>query len=178
MTDPKAEAKVVLVVDDDDPTRESLHEALTAAGYVVATAGDGREALAALRRHRPDAILLDLMMPDLDGWAVARQIREDPEFGATPIVVMTAYGQARLAAAPVAAGYLLKPMRLDDLLGVLRRTLELRASVVGDPRGTTSGVREIPSVLRSVRLAHAVGVEVEASEPGGVSSSPARSRCE
>ncbi|HYF65225.1 MAG TPA: DNA-binding response regulator, partial [Herpetosiphonaceae bacterium] len=89
----------ILVADDNPDAREILRARLGAAGYRVLEAANGQEALAAMREHRPALALLDLMMPRLDGFAVLRQVREDPAISATPVIVLTAQvlGAAELA---------------------------------------------------------------------------------
>ena len=118
--------QVVLVVDDDEPTRAALQDVLLDAGYVVATAADGDEAVEVMHGMSPDAVVLDLMMPKLDGWSVATWMRQQPHLMGTPIVIMTAHGAATLARAPVASAYLSKPVGLDRLLGALSRAVSIR----------------------------------------------------
>jgi len=118
--------QVVLVVDDDEATREALREVLDDAGYAVATADGGSEAIDFLGKHRADVVVLDLMMPDVDGWAVADHVAGRPDIAHTPVVVMSAQGLKALAAAPAAAAYLAKPVHIDTLLGALRLALTLR----------------------------------------------------
>ncbi|WZH51518.1 MAG: response regulator [Nocardioides alkalitolerans] len=86
MTSPLA-----LVVDDDDDIRLLVELALTSfAGWQVVTATDGREAVAAAREHRPSVVLMDVMMPEMDGLAAAATLLADPETADIPIVLVTA----------------------------------------------------------------------------------------
>jgi len=126
--DPVPQRKqLTLVVDDDEAIRAALRDVLLDAGYAVATAAGGGDAIQFLQQHGADAVVLDLMMPGgPDGWAVADYIRSHAHLAGTPIVVMTAQGVRALAAAPVAAAYLTKPVSLETLLGALRRVLTLR----------------------------------------------------
>ena len=80
-------ARTILVVDDEPTLRETLAEALDADGFHVVTAADGREALARFREHRPDLVVLDLMLPELSGIEVCRIIRQE---SGVPILMLTA----------------------------------------------------------------------------------------
>ncbi|MBI5653796.1 MAG: response regulator [Chloroflexi bacterium] len=84
-----AEARTILVVDDDASIRELLRQELEAQGYRVRQARDGREALAEVKRARPDLIILDVMMPELSGFDVAAVLRNDPETLTIPIVILS-----------------------------------------------------------------------------------------
>src|SRR5262245_51972368 len=80
----------VLIVDDDHSITKVVRGYLEQAGYTVLTAHDGETALRLLRLERPDLLLLDLMLPDRDGWEITRIIRSDPALAATPIIMLTA----------------------------------------------------------------------------------------
>ena len=80
----------ILVVDDQPLVREVLERNLTVAGHHVRLAADGIEALESIRSHRPDLILLDLMMPRMDGFEVIARLRDDPKLSTIPVVVLTA----------------------------------------------------------------------------------------
>jgi CheY-like chemotaxis protein len=109
----------VLVVDDDDDVRESLCEVLADAGYDVHAAADGREALREMRSQRPCVVLLDLMMPVVDGWSVAEEMRNDPALADVRICVVTAMPQS----APVWATCLLKkPVSLAHVLDAVEQS--------------------------------------------------------
>lgn len=110
----------VLVVDDDTSILDTVSAILSSEGYHVVSAASGHEALAAIARTRPHLILLDMRMPGMDGWAVARSLRDQ---GSTvPIVVMTAAESAQRWADEVGAhGYLAKPFGLDELLAIVQR---------------------------------------------------------
>ncbi|TSD87279.1 response regulator [Mycobacterium sp. KBS0706] len=85
-----AATRRVLVVEDDAPTRLMMRRLLIGEGWKVAEAGDGREALARMGRERPDLILLDLMMPEMDGFEFLAACRKVPEFGGIPVIIVTA----------------------------------------------------------------------------------------
>jgi CheY-like chemotaxis protein len=110
----------VLVVDDDTSILDTVSSILSGEGYDVVGAATGEEALAAVARKQPVLILLDMRMPVMDGWAVARALREQGI--KVPIVVMTAAESAKRWADEVGAeGYLAKPFGLDDLLATVER---------------------------------------------------------
>ena len=118
MTRPK-----VLIVDDDEGICEFVTWGLTDRGYEVIAAGNGQEALRRAASVQPDAIILDMRMPVMDGYEFARAYRETPGPHA-PIVVMTAYLDPRAVAAEVGAqGYISKPFDLVTLADILRQYL-------------------------------------------------------
>jgi CheY-like chemotaxis protein len=82
--------KRLLVVDDDPQVADMVHQMLEGQAYIVETAADGVAALETIERNRPDVILLDLMMPQLDGFGVIERLRQDPEGSEIPIIVLTA----------------------------------------------------------------------------------------
>jgi len=110
----------ILVADDDDSLRETLVEILRFEGYEVEAARDGRQAVLSATRSRPSVVLLDMRMPILDGWQVARQLAA---LGVNvPIVVMSAQVDAEAAARGLrAAGWLEKPFKLEELLPTIGR---------------------------------------------------------
>ncbi|MHC2105470.1 response regulator [Methylobacterium sp. CM6246] len=112
---------VVLVVDDDPATRDLLTRFLKRDGFQVAAAVDGREGLDMAHRLRPRVILLDVTMPQMDGWSVLRALRGDTELGNTPIIMVTALGERNLAFSLGATDYLQKPVDWDELHGVMDR---------------------------------------------------------
>ncbi|MCB0932640.1 MAG: response regulator transcription factor [Mycobacterium sp.] len=114
----------ILVVDDDRAVRESLRRSLSFNGYTVSLAEDGVEALDAIANERPDAVVLDVMMPRLDGLEVCRQLRSTGDD--LPILVLTARDSVSERVAGLDAGaddYLPKPFALEELLARLRALL-------------------------------------------------------
>lgn len=115
----------VLVVDDDPVIRSTVAELLLDEGYAVDQAGDGSEALTLIRQCTPDAIVLDLMMPVLDGWAFVPQCRSLPECADVPIVVMSAtHGLHETAERLHAMGVravVAKPFDVDALIAIVQR---------------------------------------------------------
>jgi len=121
----------VLVVDDEPPVRTALERALRLAGYDVALAEGGERALREVAAAAPDAIVLDVLMPGLDGLEVCRRIRAAGD--TTPILMLTARDAVSDRVAGLDAGaddYLVKPFALDELLARLRALLR-RTSPVG-----------------------------------------------
>lgn len=111
----------ILVVDDDRAVRESLERALVLHGYEVTLASDGMEALQAVQRAEPDAIVLDVMMPGVDGLALTRRLRQDAV--EVPILMLTARDAVpdRVEGLDTGADdYLVKPFALEELLARLR----------------------------------------------------------
>ena len=107
---------LVLVVDDDPDILDAICDILEAEGYRVARARHGQEALDQVEGERPAVILLDLMMPVMDGVAFARALRLRPSVRDVPIVVISADGNPQRAAAVGATGYLAKPFDIEALL--------------------------------------------------------------
>lgn len=118
-----AEIRTVLLVEDDFDVRETIAEVLTDEGYVVATAADGQKAIEQLRGGlRPFVILLDLMMPGMNGYQFRLEQRSDPVLSEIPVIVLTADRLVDQKAAELgAAAYLKKPTPLTDLLATLKK---------------------------------------------------------
>jgi CheY-like chemotaxis protein len=109
----------VLIVEDDEDLRDMMAQMLTIEGFAAASVSNGREALDYLHSNKPQVILLDLMMPVMDGWEFRRQQKADPELAPVPVIVLSALDQGR--AAPVDAdAFLKKPLDFDRLLGLVR----------------------------------------------------------
>jgi two-component system chemotaxis response regulator CheY len=114
--------KRVLVVDDDASIRELLSTALEDDGYEVVPARNGEDALSVCERWRPDVIVLDLMMPVMDGWTFAKRLRERDTI---PIVVLSAANDLERHARTVGATDVVgKPFDLDQLLPKVARAAE------------------------------------------------------
>lgn len=109
----------ILVVEDDKDLRETLSEALELEGYVAVCAENGEAALRYLRSGaRPCLILLDLMMPVMDGWTFRQELLKDEALASIPVIVMTAATPAR-AAAIVAEVILYKPLHMEKVMDVV-----------------------------------------------------------
>jgi two-component system, OmpR family, KDP operon response regulator KdpE len=128
----------VLVIDDEAPILRALKINLTARKYDVSTAADGASGLAAMARERPDVLILDLGLPDMDGTDVIRGVRG---WTSTPIIVLSAWGQESQKVAALDAGaddYVTKPFGMDELLARLRAAVR-RASPAPDEPAVTTG---------------------------------------
>jgi len=119
----------ILVADDDKSIVKVVRGYLEQAGYAVLTAADGETALHMLRRERPDLVILDLMMPGLDGWEITRVVRADGLLAATPIIMLTAHGEDTDKIVGLALGaddYVTKPFNGREVVArvnaLLRRT--------------------------------------------------------
>ena len=113
-----------MVVDDDPDILEALAEILEVEGFAIRRARNGKEALERLGPRPPDLILLDLMMPVMDGWEFAQKMRTIPDFVPPPIIVLSADRNVAVKTKEIGAvSYLSKPFELDELLGLVRRTL-------------------------------------------------------
>jgi CheY-like chemotaxis protein len=111
----------ILVVDDDVDIRESLVELLQAEGYVAVGAANGQEALGLLRSRRASVILLDLMMPVMDGFQFRREQLDDPALSQIPVVVVSAGGGCEQAALDMGVlGCVKKPLDVPRLLRMIR----------------------------------------------------------
>ncbi len=108
----------MLVVDDERDIREAVAEVLKDEGYEVLDAHDGAEALEQLRAHHPSVILLDLMMPGMNGWEFCAARAREPEISSIPVIVISALG--RVSGIPAAA-FLHKPFELEALVSTVRR---------------------------------------------------------
>jgi len=121
--------KTILIVDDSDSICSGIASYLEVNGYTALTAYDGEQGVRIARRERPDAILLDIMMPVMDGWEALRQLKVHPETAGIPILALSAL---RLSAEQVSAagfaGYLSKPVPPHRLIDEIDRvTPQVRA---------------------------------------------------
>jgi DNA-binding response OmpR family regulator len=121
----------ILVVDDDPHSLDIVRTFLEARGYTVATAVDGKEALAKLEEVNPALVLLDVMMPGMDGWEVARVIKNHPQYSRARVVMLTArsdYADKHEGLRAGADDYLVKPIQLEELGRRVERNLKARES--------------------------------------------------
>lgn len=155
----------ILVVDDEQAVRESLRRSLRFNGYDVILAEDGEQGLAFIRQHKPDLVILDVLMPKLDGLAVCRILREEGDH--TPVLMLTARDDVADRVAGLDAGaddYLPKPFALEELLArvrsLLRRTRDLsdtgdsleRATLVFQDLTINTETREVYRASRPITL--------------------------
>ncbi len=116
---PPADQGIVLIVDDTPDNLALLSDALDMAGYMVLVALDGASALERMQRRRPDVVLLDAMMPGLDGFETCRRIKAQAELADIPVLFMTALCDSEHVVEGFAAGgidYVTKPIRPDEVL--------------------------------------------------------------
>lgn len=114
------QAMSILIVDDDEDIRDLLSLILRLEGHEVQLAVDGVDALARLSTHRPSVILLDMMMPRLDGEGFLKELRNNPQLADIPVVLISGHQAARQKAVELGvAGCLVKPIELTDLLSTL-----------------------------------------------------------
>jgi len=126
--------QTILVIDDEAELVRLLDYNLTKAGYLAISAKDGAAGLEAARRHAPDLIILDVMMPGLDGWEVCKRLRSDPSTVAIPLLMLTAKaeeGDRVLGLELGADDYVAKPFGIRELLARVKALLR-RAEVVPD----------------------------------------------
>ncbi len=122
----------LLVVDDDPRNRKLLEEYLTAAGYSVRVAEDGRSAIEAARLRAPDVVFLDVMMPDISGLEVCRRFKEDPATRLSQVVLVTALDGTPHRVEGLDGGaddYLSKPVRREEFLAKVRSLLRVRGLI-------------------------------------------------
>jgi DNA-binding response OmpR family regulator len=112
--------KKILVVDDEDDILNFLELVLVEKGFEVVTASGGQEALTKAQLERPDLVLLDIMMPQMDGWEVLKLLRVDEETAEIPVAMLSARTEARDRVQGLQEGaidYICKPFSLQELLG-------------------------------------------------------------
>jgi DNA-binding response OmpR family regulator len=126
----------ILVVDDDPDVRATIRGILDKAGYQVRTAADGQEALDLISYQTPSAVILDIIMPEMDGIEVCRRIRADPFLGKIPILFLTAKGRPEDVVRGLDAGgddYLTKPFEIIEIPARIRALLRRGPGGVLDP---------------------------------------------
>ena len=120
-SDRRADYCPILIVEDDADLRDMMAQLLLLEGFSAQAVGNGREALEYLREvDPPELILLDLMMPVMDGWEFRREQRRDPKVADVPVIVLSALDQSRVGDVGEVA-FLKKPLDFDRLLNLVRR---------------------------------------------------------
>ena len=114
--------KTILVVDDEPVLRTIVREIMDEEGYAVIEASDGRGMLEIMARERPDLVLMDVMMPGVDGRDAYRQLRSRPENRDVPVVMMSAAVQSH-GLDPSIAGFVPKPFDITDLIALVTRLI-------------------------------------------------------
>ena len=127
----------VLLIDDEPGIAKMAGRRLEQAGYRVVTAADGERGLLAVRAEHPDLILMDVMMPRLNGHELLRMLKEDPDTKSIPVIMLTAKGTDRDMAASIAYGavyHMSKPYQPMELLEEVKMALEQRRARNGERR--------------------------------------------
>jgi len=121
----------VLIADDDVSVCKLISVALENEGYTTKHAYDGLETLDKVQEWKPDLLLLDVMMPKLDGWSVAAELRANPETAQLPVIMLTALGEEEAMVTSIMSGadvHLRKPLDPEQLISVVRRLCPLEES--------------------------------------------------
>ena len=145
------DAATILIVEDEPPIRRLLRTTLGANDYRTLEAGTGAEAMSALRHHRPDLVLLDLGLPDIEGLQLIADIRK---IGPVPIVVLSSRGDEAAKVAALDSGaddYVTKPFGADELLARIRAALRHRLQEQGAERNFASDDLSVDLVRRLVK---------------------------
>jgi DNA-binding NarL/FixJ family response regulator len=154
----------ILIIEDQSPMRRNLALMLQMEGYQTFMAENGRVGLETARKERPDLILCDVMMPEMDGYAVIQTLRDDEAFDNTPFIFLTAKSDRadiRLGMNFGADDYLTKPVVRDDLLAAVQIRLE-RAEALKQRLADNSGFS--PNFERPDLLQHAYGLTPREAE--------------
>lgn len=142
----------ILLVDDDPLIQRIVTQSLTASGYQVEATASGRTAITTVQKDPPDLILLDVMMPEMDGYEVCRRLRQEPQGVSVPIVMLTAMDETESVVKGFRSGaddYVTKPFEIDEL--VMRVEAHLRRTerdVTANPLTTLPGNPIIEQVLQ------------------------------
>lgn len=137
---PRLDQRSILIIEDNDDTREVMKFMLEAEGARVMTAGTGTDGVASAKEHRPQVVLCDIGLPDVDGLEVARRLRRHAGLSGTRLVALTGYGQPEDVRGALAAGFdahLTKPINLDQLLDLLAAADDERPPERKDTRWTS-----------------------------------------
>ncbi len=129
----------ILLTDDDPDILENLLTILGSQPYRLATARDGRQCLAMIKQERPDLLILDLLMPRMDGWGVIRELRSDPQYAELPIMVLTTViedasrrrYELEVGLAMDVQDYVQKPAKPAELIQRVEKLLHKQSAVVG-----------------------------------------------
>jgi DNA-binding response OmpR family regulator len=149
-------ARTILLIDDEPELVKLLDYNLSKAGYLVLTAKDGAAGLATARKHAPDAVILDVMMPGLDGWEVCKRLRQDPSTSALPVIMLTAKadeGDRVLGLELGADDYVTKPFGVRELLARVKALLRRSEVAASSPEVIKSGKIVLDSARRTVTVA-------------------------
>ncbi len=140
--------KTILIIEDQPDMRKNIATILTMEGYAVLAAENGKDGLSLAREEKPDLILCDVMMPELDGHGVLHGLREDRTVAGTPFIFLTAKGEKRDVRAGMNLGaddYLTKPVAASDLLAAIAARFgreQVRPAAPFDPDFSSAGPLE------------------------------------
>jgi CheY-like chemotaxis protein len=112
--------KTILVVDDEAPLRELLRQQLSAEGYTVKVAKDGRDAIAQVKKQLPDLVLLDVNMPEMSGFDVAAVLKHNPQSMSIPIIMLSVSEEQQRGYRIGVDRYLIKPISTQELINEVR----------------------------------------------------------
>ncbi|KJS16359.1 MAG: transcriptional regulator [Peptococcaceae bacterium BRH_c4b] len=141
-------SNLILVVDDESSVREALTDILTDNGYRVECAGSGSEGLEKIEVLNPDAVLLDIRMPDIDGIKVLELVRRRGE--RVPIILITAYGSTQTTIEAMKLGafdYLMKPLKISDMLDVVKKAVEVKGLIDRGKAGENLPLAEADAMI-------------------------------
>jgi PAS domain S-box-containing protein len=162
VTEPE-HAPIVLVVDDDPNARELLCRHLQRGGYAVRMAANGEEAMQLARTLQPDIITLDVLMPQMDGWAVLGAMKEDPALAEIPVIMVTIVDNQSIGFSLGAADYLIKPIDRDRLVRAVEKCCPR-----GAPRHVLIVEDDAPTSELMGRALREIGCTVTQAENGRV----------
>lgn len=141
-------SKSVLVVDDEQSVREALRDILEDSGYRVELASNGREGLDMIDRANPDAVLLDIRMPEMDGIKALEIINQRGQ--QVPVILITAYGSTETTIEGMRLGafdYLMKPLKINELLETIQKATEVKEMVKRSELAGQAGAREKENIM-------------------------------
>lgn len=166
-----SETGLILVVDDQESNLQVVANLLTSAGYEVVPANSGPQALQRLAARLPDLILLDLLMPDMDGFEICRRLQEKPEWAALPIIFVSAADDKELIVRALDSGgvdYVTKPFNKAELLSRVRTHLTLK-QVREQAQRLAEDRHELIGILAHDLKNHLFGIQLSASLLAGSS---------
>lgn len=148
----------ILIIEDNADVRENISELLDLAGYKTYTATNGKEGLDLAKKHKPDLILCDVMMPELDGYGVLRALQNIPEMVSTPFVFLTAKAEKsdfRNGMDLGADDYLTKPFSGDDLLKIVSARLKKKKQIEEKFENSLKGLN---SIINAVNTSYDINI--------------------
>lgn len=163
----------VVIIDDDEETRVLLSRSLIAGRYNVVTLQDSRISLQTVKSVKPDVVLLDIMMPDADGWSILKALREDPETKDIPVVMCSIIAQEKKAVAFEASDYIAKPINPAELKDAIHKYAIPGKTVLAiddDPNALEIIKRILDSIPLEIQTVHdgKFGLDAINADPPGV----------